>query len=371
MKKFLIFFISLFLALSVAQNIFAQSSQGVSIQPEQKYEASVIQVIEEGQLEALEGVSQSFQKVEVEITEGVLKGKKVIAQMGGTIVTNDVQKLKSGDKIFISHLQGIDGEDQFLVTDFIRRDSLYILAIAFFLAVIVVGGVRGLSSILGLIISFLVILKYIIPQIASGGNPIFIAISGSLIILLVTLYLAHGFNHKTHAAVLGTAISLLITGILAYFFVSFSRLSGLGSEEAGFLSMFPGMQINLQGILLGSIIIGALGVLDDITISQSACVFELREANKSLSWKQLYLRGLRVGREHIASLVNTLFLAYAGASLPLLLLFSLSGGEPVTVLINREMIANEIVRTLVGSLGLVAAVPITTALAAIFCIIKE
>ena len=148
--------------------------------------------------------------------------------------------------------------------------------------------------------------------------------------------------------------------------MNFAKLSGFGSEEAGFLSMFPGMQINLQGILLAGIIIGVLGVLDDITVSQSACVFELHDANKSLSFSELYKRGMRVGQDHIASLVNTLVLAYAGASLPLLLLFVLSGGEPVSQLINREMIANELVRTLVGSLGLVSAVPITTMLAASF-----
>lgn len=312
--------------------------------PEERHEAKVLRIVEEGQVEA-------------QVLEGSLKDKKVVTQKGGIIPT-------VGDKISITHIKNIDGSEQFYVADFIRLNSIYFLAIAFLIAVIVVGGIKGLSSFIGLIISFIVLIKYIIPKIVAGADPVFVAVSGSLMIMIATLYLAHGLSRRTTAAVLGTFFSLIITAVLASVFVSLSKLSGMASEQASFLSMFPGMQVNLKGILLGGIIIGALGVLDDITISQSACVFELKDANKSLGVKELWIRGLRIGREHIASLVNTLVLAYAGASLPLLLLFTLNGGEPLNVLLNREMIATEIVRTLVGSIGLVAAVPITTAIAA-------
>lgn len=312
--------------------------------PEERHEAKVLRIVEEGQVEA-------------QVLEGSLKDKKVVTQKGGIIPT-------VGDKISITHIKNIDGSEQFYVADFIRLNSIYFLAIAFLIAVVVVGGIKGLSSFIGLIISFIVLIKYIIPKIVAGADPVFVAVSGSLMIMIATLYLAHGLSRRTTAAVLGTFFSLIITAVLASVFVSLSKLSGMASEQASFLSMFPGMQVNLKGILLGGIIIGALGVLDDITISQSACVFELKDANKSLGVKELWIRGLRIGREHIASLVNTLVLAYAGASLPLLLLFTLNGGEPLNVLLNREMIATEIVRTLVGSIGLVAAVPITTAIAA-------
>lgn len=364
MKKF-IQIVVFVLVFFLSQNVFAQTQQYLK-PSEQKHEAIVTQVIENRIVEISPGVKQPYQKVEVEITNHDLKGKKVIAELGGLVVANENLKVKPGDRIMIIHLKKIDGSEQFFVSDFIRRDSLYFLTIAFVVSVIIVGGIRGLTSFIGLIISFVVVIKYIIPQIIAGANPVFIAISGSFVILFTTLYLAHGISKKTTAAIFGTIISLIITGILAWFSVNLLRLSGFGSEEASFLSMMPGVKVNLQGILLAGIIIGALGVLDDITVSQSACVFELSQANKNLSWKELYKRGLRIGQDHIASLVNTLVLAYAGASLPLLLLFAYSGGEPISTLLNREMIANEIVRTLVGSLGLVSAVPITTAIAASF-----
>ncbi len=331
----------------------------------QEYEATVIRVVVDKQVEVAPGIVQPMQVVEVQITKGKEMGKKVFAEMGGLTVSNDKQKVRIGDRVFVSYTQSTEGEDKYFISDFNRTRPLLTLGLVFLAAVVTVGKIRGLRAFLGLIISLATLLKFIIPQIVSGASPIKTAIMGSVFILTTTLYLAHGINLKTTAAVAGTFISLVITGILTYAFVNFARLSGFGSEEAGFLSLLPGIQINLQGILMAGIIIGALGVLDDITISQSACVFELHEANKNLSWSELYKRGLRIGQDHIASLVNTLVLAYAGASLPLLLLFTLSGGEPVSQLINREMIANEIVRTLVGSLGLVAAVPITTMLAAI------
>ncbi|MBI2019209.1 YibE/F family protein [Candidatus Daviesbacteria bacterium] len=365
MKKIIFLGGSLFILFISFKTVFAQMPAETP-PPEERHEAQVTAILEEGENEVGPGVKQPFQKVEAAISEGPLKGQKVEAQMGGLVLTNDNQRVKVGDKISVAHIRNIDGSEQFYVADFIRTDSLYLLMIAFLVSVVAIGGLRGLSSFIGLVISLIVLIKYIIPKIASGGDPVFIAVSGSLMILIASLYLAHGFSKKTTAAVLGTFFSLILTAFLASLFVSASKLSGFGSEEASFLSMFPGMQVNLQGILLGGIIIGSLGVLDDITISQSACVFELKNANKNLSWKELYIRGLRIGREHIASLVNTLVLAYAGASLPLLLLFTLNGGEPINVLLNREMIATEIVRTVVGSLGLVAAVPITTAIAAFF-----
>lgn len=361
--KLLLLLLGAFLFL-FSNEVNAQQEVSGSLQAEERHEAVVTRIDKDMQMEIAPGVTQPMQEAEVEIKSGETKGQKVLADMGGLIVSNEKQKVNVGDNVFISHIRRIDGQDQYLISDFKRTGSLLILGIAFLIAVIIVGRFRGLSSFLGLIISMVTLIKFIIPQIVSGASPVMTAIIGSLFILTTTLYLAHGINRKTTAALVGTFLSLVITSALAFVFVNFAKLSGFGSEEAGFLSMFPGMQVNLQGILLAGIIIGALGVLDDITVSQSACVFELHDANKSLSFGELYKRGLRIGRDHIASLVNTLVLAYAGASLPLLLLFALSGGEPVSQLFNREMIANEVVRTLVGSLGLVSAVPITTAIAA-------
>lgn len=365
-RKIVINLISIFFAFVFVQTpIFAQQN-ATPPPPDKIYDAVVLKIVEEKNIEVSPGTVQPYQIVEAKIIGGDLDGKTVPVELGGILVANENQKMKVGDKIIITRLEKIDGSEQFFFTDFIRRTQLLILVIAFVAAVVIVGRLRGLLSFVGLVISFVVLLKYIIPQIVAGASPVFVAITGSSVILLATLYLAHGVSKKTTAALLGTIISLIITGALAFFFVNITRLSGFGSEDAAMLSMFPGVNLNLQGILLAGIIIGALGVLDDITISQAACVFELNSANKNLTFSELYKRGLRIGQDHIASLVNTLVLAYAGASLPLLILFAVSGAEPMGILLNREMIANEVVRTIVGSLGLVSAVPITTALAAGF-----
>lgn len=367
MKKVFFVFVLVIGLLFLGGKAFAQ----MDLVPfEKKHEGVVVKILEEKTIEIFKGVNQPYQKAEVKIATGELAGKTVTAELGKIVVSNEAQKLKVGDNILISHLKKVDGSDSFLVEDFIRRTPLFILVAIFFLAVVLVGGFRGLTSFFGLIVTFIVLLKYIIPQIVAGENPVLIAIVGSFLIMVTTLYLAHGISRKTTAAVFGTSLSLIITGFLAWFFVDFAKLTGFVSEQATFINMFPGVNLNLQGILLGGIIIGALGVLDDITISQSACVFELNAANKNLSFFDLYKRGLRIGRDHIASLVNTLVLAYAGVSLPLFLMFTLTGGEPFTILINREMFASEVVRTLVGSLGLISAVPITTVIAASFSKLK-
>ena len=179
----------------------------------------------------------------------------------------------------------------------------------------------------------------------------------------VTLYLTYGWNLKTHAAVLGMVSALVITGTLAWFFVVFTRLTGAGDENALFLMQMLNSNINLRGLLLGGMIIGALGVLDDLVITQASAVFELYGANSGLDFRGLYNSAMRIGRDHVAATVNTLVLAYAGASLPMLLLFSLGRGN-YGFLVNYSFVAEEVVRTLVGSLGLIAAVPLTTLIAA-------
>jgi uncharacterized membrane protein len=203
----------------------------------------------------------------------------------------------------------------------------------------------------------------LIPRILAGSDPVTISIFAAVFIFMFTLYIVHGIGKMTTAAVIGTSISLLITGILAYIFVRVSTLTGLASDEAAFIQVMVGGEgLNMQGLLLGGIIIGALGVLDDVTVSQSSTVFELRKANPRMSAAQLFASGITVGRDHIAATVNTLVLAYAGVALPLLILFT-QIDEPVLHVINREILAEEIVRTLVGSLGLISAVPLTTGIA--------
>jgi uncharacterized membrane protein len=203
----------------------------------------------------------------------------------------------------------------------------------------------------------------VIPGILSGYSPLWISIWGSLAILTTTIYVAHGINYKATIALAGTALSLLLTGLLAVGCISFFRLSGLANEDASTLAILSQGRIDASGLLLGSIIIGGLGVLADVTVGQASSVFELREANVRLSMEELFRRGMNVGRDHAAATVNTLVLAYAGASLPLLIILS-TQSEAFSSLLNREFMATEIVRTLVASIGILAAVPITTGLAA-------
>ncbi|MGD8735434.1 MAG: YibE/F family protein [Anaerolineae bacterium] len=215
----------------------------------------------------------------------------------------------------------------------------------------------------GMGFSLVVIIAFIVPQILNGMNPVVIAILGSVVMMGVSLYLVYGWRAKTHVAVAGLFFSLVLTGILSAWLVGWARLSGFGAEEAGFLQL-AGIQLDTQGLLLAGIIIGTLGALDDIAIGQASSIFELSKADPTQRWPSLFRSGMIIGRDHIAAMVNTLLLAYVGAALPLLLLFAVNA-EPLSITLNREIIAEEIVRTLVGSLGLLAGVPLTSLIAAL------
>ena len=215
-----------------------------------------------------------------------------------------------------------------------------------------------------MILSLGVIIKFIVPQILAGRDPLLVSVIGSVFILVTTIYLAHGFSKQTTAAVISTALTLVLTGILSVAFVNMTHLTGVASEEALSLQFGPTASINFKGLLLGGMIIGFLGVLDDVTTGMAATVFELKKVNSKLKPRELISSSLNVGREHVSSLVNTLVLAYAGASLPLFLFIVLNPQKyPPWYIINSEFVAEEIVRTLVGSIGLLCAVPITALIA--------
>jgi uncharacterized membrane protein len=271
--------------------------------------------------------------------------------------------LNAGDKVLVNRSEGFQGEQVYTVVDYDRDSSLWLFALAFAAFVIAVGRWQGLTSLIGMVASLLVILRFIVPGIVSGYDPVVISILGAMVIMVSSLYLSHGVNRKTTTALVGTAISLAITAGLAILAVETARLSGLADEQSATLNIVTSGGINPEGLLLAGIIIGALGVLDDVTVAQASAIQELKAANPLFGARELFSRGMNVGRDHIASTVNTLFLAYAGAALPLLILFSLQT-EPARILVSREFLATEVFRTLVGSIGIVASVPLTTALAA-------
>ena len=324
--------------------------------------ARVIEVLEEGTVDLGAGSSQPYQRLLVRVEGGSLAGQEIAVEEGTINLISQERLFQPGDRVYLERTAGPEG-DRFYISDFVRTGPLFWIAAMFIGLVVLVGRGKGLRSLIGTLFSLTVIFAFILPQIMAGRDPVWVSIAGSIALLAISTYLVYGWNPKAHAAVAGMMFSLVLTGVLAWLFVGWSRLTGLG-EEAGFIVMALGPTINLQGLVLGGIIIGSLGVLDDICVGQASAVFELVNANRNLGWRELFRSSLNIGRDHIAAMVNTLLLAYVGASMPLMLAFTIYQ-EPLWRRINREPIAEEIVRTLVGSVGLILAVPITGLIASV------
>lgn len=352
--------------LCIANFTYVEAQEGSEKQTqaprERKIEGVIMKILEEKELSFLNR-KQLYQKIEIIITSVEGKGRKIVVENGSVPSTN-VQKYQAGDKVVTTISSSSEGKNSVYISDHVRRMPLYILFAIFILLTLVVAKKRGVTSLAGMAISFYVIFQFILPQILLGNDPITIAILASIFIIPISFTLSHGLEKKTLAAIVGTLISLVITGIIAYIFVEAVKLTGYSSEEASFLEMAKQGVINIKGLLLAGIIVSLIGVLDDITVSQAAIVYKLKEANSKLQFKDLYAKAMGVGEDHVASIVNTLVLVYTGAALPLLLLF-INTPHPFTEIINYEFMAEEIVRTLVASIGLILAVPITTFIACV------
>ncbi|WP_098243594.1 YibE/F family protein [Streptomyces formicae] len=298
-------------------------------------------------------------KATIEVSSGKDEGRT----FHEIIQPDSPRQLRTGQEVVVAYEPKAPEGLQYSVTDVNRKIPMALLAGIFALAVVVVGRLRGLMALVALAISFMVLTFFILPAILQGSNPLVVAVIGASAIMLIALYLCHGLTARTSVAVLGTLISLLLIGLLGSLFIGWAALTGNTDDNTGLIhGLYP--SIDMSGLLLAGVIIGSLGVLDDVTVTQTSAVWELHQANPTMGWRGLYRAGIRIGRDHIASVVNTLVLAYAGAALPLLLLFSIAQSSVGTVA-NSELVAEEIVRTLIGSIGLVASVPVTTALAAL------
>lgn len=360
--KKILFGLVLFLAICIhPANSNAQQQKG---SVPQQVEGVVEKVIENSTIIEDSLNRHPYQRLIILGTSGKYKGKEIVVENGKYDQTGIVVYQK-GDAVVLSVDQDEHGKDTFTITDYVRRTPLLLLFTIFAVLAIIVGGKRGASSLLGMILTFAVLFLFVLPQVSGGTNPVTVVIIASCIIIPLTFFLSHGINKKTASAIVGTLISLLLTGILAGFFVSATHLTGFASEEASYLTILKKGSVDIRGLLLAGVIIGLLGVLQDITVSQAAVVYQLKKTNSSIKLYELFKRAMDVGRDHIASMVNTLILVYAGASLPLLLLF-INNPLPFSTVVNFEIIAEEIVRTLVASIGLIVAVPVTTALTAIF-----
>ncbi|WP_138908419.1 YibE/F family protein, partial [Streptomyces chryseus] len=309
--------------------------------------------------EAQQAQQGACEKATVEVTSGKDKGREFTE-----IVQPDApRQLHEGQGVVVAYAPDAPRDLQYSVTDVDRGVPMALLAGIFALAVVAVGRMKGVMALIALAASFAVLTLFILPAILQGSNPLLVAVVGASAIMLIALYACHGLTARTSVAVVGTLISLLLIGLLGSLFIDWAYLSGNTDDNTGLIhGLYP--DIDMSGLLLAGIIIGSLGVLDDVTVTQTSAVWELHQADPSMGPRALYRAGIRIGRDHIASVVNTLVLAYAGAALPLLLLFSIAQSSVGTVA-NSELVAEEIVRTLVGSIGLVASVPVTTALAAL------
>jgi len=326
--------------------------------------AQVLEVIEQD-VRDIPGTDTetNFQTLQVKILDGAEKGKQVT-------VENDYLNLKEGEVFYLMHTIGkFDGIDYYAVSDPYRLPAIYFFVALFVLCVVVFGGKQGIRGLVSLIVSLLFIFYLLFPAIMNGYSPMLVSVGVASLIIVLGSYITHGINKTTTSAVIGMVGAIIITGILAYLAVHYSRLTGFSSEESTYLNFNTRGAIDFVGLLLGGMLIGVLGVLYDAAIGQAIAVEELHRAGPHLSRKFIFTRAIRMGREHIGALVNTLAIAYVGVSLPLLLLFYTTTSD-LAVTVNRELFATEIIRTMIGSIGLILAVPITT-LVTVFILVKH
>lgn len=312
--------------------------------------------------EEIGGQSWPTQSLQLRVENGSARPPVVDVVNEGDPASGDYRTYQTGQQVIL--LRQDDGQTTtYSVFDYDRRGSLALLSVFFLVLVVIFARKRGITSVIGMLVSLAVLVCFVVPSIVSGSDPLVVSLVGCVLIAAFSLFLAHGFNKRTAIAFVGTLLTLGCVAVLAQVAVVGAALSGIGSEESLLFKLGPLGHLNLGGLMLAGMLIGTLGVLDDVTTAQSAAVEELKDANPAFDAKELYRRASSIGREHIASLLNTLVLAYVGASFPVFLLLTTQNGLPWWVTLNSEFLAEEIVRTLVGSCGLVLAVPITTFLA--------
>jgi uncharacterized membrane protein len=297
----------------------------------------------------------------VKILDGPGAGDFQQIELAPDVVASGVEK---GDTLVLTRDAGADGGASFTFFDYARGTPIVVLAIAFAVVVGLVARLRGLAALVGLAFAFFILFQFVLPGLLSEESPTLVSLVGSAAIMFVVLYLAHGFTTRTTTALIGTLFGLTLVAVLGSVAVSVARLTGLTNEEAVQLHTFD-PTLNFSGLVLAGVVVAGLGVLNDVTITQASAIWQLNEASPELTWRELFARGMAVGRDHIASTVYTIVFAYAGAALPLLLLFELYS-QPFLVTLFSSAVAEEVIRTLVGAIALVLAVPLTTAAGAFF-----
>lgn len=320
--------------------------------------ARVVAVLQEESL-AIESPNRFIQTVSVELPDG----RAFPIEVGSQFQPLSAQQLLNvGQPVIVTRSQLSEAET-YVISDINRVPLLSFLGLIFAVATILVARMQGARALVGLLVTAAILLAWVVPALLSGANPIIVCLIGSVVIGGTSVYMAHGWNLKSHLALGTIGMTLLAVSLLSLAVIQASQLVGLGSHEAYVIQFNPDFQLNAQGLLLGGIMLGTVGILDDVVVSQIGIVFQLKQAKRTIKPQELYHRSLAIGQDHVASLVNTLVLAYAGANLPLFILFVGTQRLPWWVSLSNELIAEEVVRTLVGSLGIIAAVPLATILA--------
>jgi len=352
-------YLFIFTLVLSAFSITTHANTGVS---DTKYRGTVIEVLKTGSTE----FGPNYQELKIKLSNNTDVTVEHNPQTSARNVTYTI-----GDKIVLqklipegSEVNSINTNEKYLITDYYRINYIVWLLALFIGLALIIGKKHGFHSLLGMGFSFFVIFKFILPEIIKGNNPIIVTVIAAAFIIPVNFYLSHGFNNKTHTAIASTILTMVITSILTGIFVPLAKLTGYSSDEAMFLQIAH-ESIDIRGVLLAGIIIGFLGILDDVTVSQASIVSQLSKVKKYKDVLELYSDAMNVGRDHITSMINTLVLVYTGASLPLLLLF-INNPQPWVDVLNMEVVAEEIVRTLIGSIGLILAVPLSTLISSLF-----
>lgn len=332
-------------------------AQEVHQELQETVRATVIEIVSQSERDITgTNATTTVQELRIEVLGGEKKGEVATLE-------NDLVVLSVGDTIFVNRLVTINGEEYYAFKDVERRPQLAVMTGLMVLLVLLFAGWQGARALMSLVLSGVAIIFGLVPALLAGYSPALASLVIAGVILSLSLFLTHGLKPRVVIAFVGTFGAVAVTCFLAWVSVGWMSLTGFSSDASIYLNFSMGGTLDIAGLLLGSIIIGLLGVLDDVSITQASVVQELRGANQSLGWSELYSRAIRVGRDHVGSLVNTLALAYVGAALPLVLLYARSDASFLEA-INQEVIASEILRIVIGSIGLILAVPLTTLVAA-------
>lgn len=362
-------------SFSLASDISEKNNSSKVIEKSQDiiFKARVLEIINEVEKES-DNKKVIQQDIKLLGLESEFKNKEIIYRGISDIELIGAHIYLPGDRVLVVATRASENDSfSYYITDYVRSDNLILISIVFIACLLLVGRFKGLRSILSLFLTFVVIIFFIVPQIMNGANPVLITSLGSLFILFLIIYLTEGLNLRAHLATFSMFISLILVIGISSLFIFLVKLNGAFSEDVFALINIGQQSLNLKGMLLAGMIIGSLGVLDDVIISQIVSVEQLVQANPHQSWREVFTKAYKIGVSHISSMTNTLFLAYAGASLPLLILF-VSPDNPfssVEQILNNEAISTEIVRALSGSLGLVLSVPLSTFIAAWVFIYKN